>query len=62
MLARLSHLPILCPGAVRVKNTALVINIAGVEELIVAISWLAPIEHVSFHGIQVPDSLGKFDM
>lgn len=57
-----SYLAIMSSRSIWVQNTTLVVDVAGVKELVESVAWLTAVGHVSSHRVQVAYALGEFNV
>ena len=57
-----TYLAVVCSWTIRVEHAALVVNVAGVEELVVPVPWFAAVGHVSSHRIEVAYAVRESDV
>jgi hypothetical protein len=50
------------PRAVEAQHVAVVVNVTGVEELVVFVAWFTSSSHVWPNVVQVAEALGELDM
>lgn len=50
------------PRTIRIQDATFIVDVSGIEQLVKAVSWLAPVRHIPFHRVEFTDPFGKLDM
>lgn len=57
-----ANLSIMCPRAVRIQDTTLIVDVPGIKQLVKPVSRFPSIHHISLHRVEIANPFGKRDM